>query len=74
MSNVHTTASIFRDVQLPWIIVIFKSVPREIRGAALYEIVHLTDRTTCNHENRALFIEYVYMTFSDDLDARLARH
>ncbi|WP_157083609.1 hypothetical protein [Bradyrhizobium manausense] len=66
-------ASIFRDVQLPWIIVIFKSVPREIRGTALHEIAHLADHMTCNSENRARFIEHVYMTFSDDLDVRLAR-
>jgi hypothetical protein len=61
---------IFRENQLPWIIVIFKSQPRDIRSTALHEIVHLADHMTCNAENRALFIEHVYMTFSDDLDAR----
>jgi len=66
-------ASIFRDVQLPWIIVIFKSEPREIRGTALHETVHLADHMTCNPENRARFIEHVFMTFSDDLDLRSGR-
>lgn len=65
--------SIFRETQLPWIIVIFAVSPREIRSTALHEIVHLADHLTCNSENRARFIEHVYMTFSDDLDARLAR-
>ena len=65
--------SIFRDVQLPWLIVVFKSEPRDIRSTALHEIVHLADLLTCNPENRARFIEHVYMTFSDDLDVRLAR-
>ncbi|MCG2645265.1 MULTISPECIES: hypothetical protein [Bradyrhizobium] len=67
-------ASIFRDVQLPWIIVVFKSEPRRIRGIALHETVHLADHMTCNPENRARFIEHVFMTFSDDLDDRQARH
>jgi hypothetical protein len=66
-------ASIFRDVQLPWIIVVFKSEPREIRCTALHEIVHLADHMTCNPEKRARFIEYVFMTFSDDLDVRSDR-
>jgi hypothetical protein len=67
-------ASIFRDVRLPWIIVVFKSEPREIRGTALHETVHLADHMTCNPENRARFIEHVFMTFSDDLDLRSHRH
>lgn len=40
------------------------------RSTTLHEIVHLTDYMACNPENRALFIEHVFMTFSDDLDAR----
>ncbi len=66
-------ASIFRDIQLPWVVVVFKSEPRDIRSTALHEIVHLADHMTCNPENRARFIEYVFMTFSDDLDVRSDR-
>lgn len=59
--------SIFRDVQLLWLIVVFKSEPRDIRSTALHEVVHLADHLTCNPENRARFIEHVYITVSDDL-------
>jgi hypothetical protein len=60
------------DDQTPWLIVIFKSEPYDIRSVGLHEISHLADALARTTEGRARFIQYAYMAFSDDLDARLA--
>ena len=65
-------ACVFTSTQTQWLIVIFKQEPRDIRSVALHEIVHLADKLTSDRENRALFIEYAYQAFADDLDGRLA--
>lgn len=68
----HQGACVFTNPQTQWLIVIFKKEPRDIRSVGLHEIVHLADRLATGRENRALFIENVYMTFADDLETRLA--
>lgn len=43
-------------------------------GSKLFSAVKPAFLKTRAGQNRARFIEHVYMMFSDDLDARIARH
>ena len=61
----------FRNTQTPWLIIIFSTDRRDILSHGLHEISHLADNFTRDGENRARFIEYVYMTFHDEVDKRL---
>ena len=65
-------ACVFRDHETPWLIIIFQTEIRAILSTALHEIVHLADRLTSEPENRARFIEHVYMTFADEMQRATA--
>jgi hypothetical protein len=64
----------FADTQHPWLIVIFGTDRRTVLSRAVHETVHLADRFTNDKENRARFVQYVYMTFADEVERHFNGH
>jgi hypothetical protein len=61
----------FVNTQTAWLIVIFGEDKRTVLMRAVHETVHLADRFTDDRENRARFVEHVYITFADEVERQL---